>query len=233
MSIESMMLSNHLFLWQRLVLPSVFLGIRFSPQQSYSTMCFIQPSLFHNVLFSKLHKQSDSIQPCHTLWANQLFHVWSSCFLTYIRFYQETSKVVWYSHLFKQFSQCIVIHIVRDFSTVNDVDVDVFLELPCFLHDPMNVGSLISGSSVFSKSSLFIWKFSVHVLPKPNLTDFEHNLASVWNKHNCTVVWAFFGITHFEIGMKTGVFQSCGHCWVFQICWQLSSAFKKHYLLGF
>ena len=69
-----------------------------------------------------------------------------------------------------------------------------FLELTCFLRDPANVGNLISGSSAFSKSSLYIWKFSIHVLLKPSLKDFEHNLTNMWNEDNCTVVWTFFGI---------------------------------------
>ena len=66
-----------------------------------------------------------------------------------------------------------------------------------------------------------IWKSSVHVLLKPSLKDFEHNLTSMQNEHNCTVVWAFFGIALFGIGMKTDLFQLCGHCWVFQICWHI------------
>ena len=71
---------------------------------------------------------------------------------------------------------------------------DVFLELSCFFDDPVDVANLISGSSAFSKASLNIWKFTVHVLLKPGLENFEHYFASVWDKHNCAVVWAFFGI---------------------------------------
>ena len=110
------------------------------------------------------------------------------CFLTCVQVSQETSKVVWYSHLFKNFPQFVVIHIV------NEAEVDVFLEFPCFLYGPMNVANLISGSSVFSKSSLYIWKFSVHVLLKASLKDFEHYLASMWNECKYMVVWTFFGI---------------------------------------
>ena len=76
-------------------------------------------------------------------------------------------------------------------------------------------------SSTFSKSSLNIWKFSVHVLLKPSLEDFEHDLASMWNECNCAVVWTFFGIALVWIGMKSDFFQSCSHCWVFQICWHI------------
>ena len=87
-----------------------------------------------------------------------------------------------------------MIHTVKGFIIVNEAKVDVFLEFPCFLYDPTNVGNLISGSSAFSKSNLYIWKFSVHVLLKPSLKDFEHDHASVWNEYNCTVVLTFFGI---------------------------------------
>ena len=101
------------------------------------------------------------------------------CFLTCIWISQETGKVVWYSHLFKNFPQFVVIHIVKVFSKVNEAEVDVFLEFPCFFYDPRDVGNLISGSSAFSKSSLNIWKFSVHVLLKPSLENFEHYFASM------------------------------------------------------
>ena len=89
--------------------------------------------------------------------------------------------MVWYSHLSKDLTQFVVIHTVKGFSVVNKAEVliDVFLELPCFLHDPTNVSNLISGSSAFSKSSLYTGKFSVHVLQKPSLKNFEHYFASV------------------------------------------------------
>ena len=87
--------------------------------------------------------------------------------------------MVWYSHLFKNVLQFVVIHTVKDVSIVSEAEVDVFLEFPYFLSDPANVGNLISGSSAFSKLSLCICKFSVHILLKPTLKDFEHYLASV------------------------------------------------------
>ena len=90
---------------------------------------------------------------------------------------QETGKEFWYSHLFKNFPQFVVIHTVKGFSVANEAKVDVFLEFPCFFYDSMDVGNLIAGSSVFSKSSLYIRKFSVHVLLKPSLKDFEHYLT--------------------------------------------------------
>ena len=87
--------------------------------------------------------------------------------------------MVWYSHLSQKFPQFIVIHTVKGFGIVNKAEIDVFLELSCFFHDPEDVGNLISGSSAFSKTSLIIWKFSVHVLLKPGLKDFEPDFASL------------------------------------------------------
>ena len=85
-----------------------------------------------------------------------------------------------------------------------------------FFDEPTYVGNLTSDSSAFSKTSLTIWKFTVHVLLKPGLENFEHYFTSVWDECNCKVVQTFFGI-----GMKIDFFQSCGHCWVFQICWHI------------
>ena len=87
--------------------------------------------------------------------------------------------MVWYSHLLKNFPQFVVIHTVKVFGIVNKAELDVFLEFSCFFYDQMDVGNLISGSSGFSKSSLNIWKFSVHLLLKPGLENFEHYFASM------------------------------------------------------
>ena len=87
--------------------------------------------------------------------------------------------MVWYSHFFQNFPQFIVIHTVKGFDIVNKAELDVFLELSCFFYDPTDVGSLISGSSVFSKTSLNIWKFMVDVLLKPGLENFEHYFISM------------------------------------------------------
>ena len=87
--------------------------------------------------------------------------------------------MVWYSHLFQNFPQFIVIHTVKGFGVVNKAKIDVFLEISCFINDPADVGNLISGSSAFSKSSLNICKFMVHVLLKPGLENFEHYFTSV------------------------------------------------------
>ena len=101
------------------------------------------------------------------------------CFLTYTQVSQVTGKVVWYFHLFNNFPQFSVIHRVKAFKVVNEAEVDGLLELPCFFHDPMNAGKLISSSSASSKPSLYMWKFSVHILLKPSLKDFENNLPSM------------------------------------------------------
>jgi len=87
--------------------------------------------------------------------------------------------VAWYSHLLKNFPQFVVIYTVRGFGIVKKTEVDVFLVFSCFFYDPVDVGNLISGSSAFSKSSLNIWKFTVHVLLKPGLENFEHYSASM------------------------------------------------------
>ena len=116
------------------------------------------------------------------------------CFLTCIQISQEAGQVVWYSHLFQNFPQFIVVHTVKGFGIVNKAEIDVFLELSCLFYDPADVGNLISGSSAFSKSSLNICKFLVHVLLKPGLENFEHYFTSVWDECNCAVVWIFFGI---------------------------------------
>ena len=123
--------------------------------------------------------------------------------------------MVCYSHLCKSFPQFVMIHTVKGFSVVNETEV-VFLELPCFLYDPVNVGNLISGSSAFSKLSLHIWKFSVHVLLKPSL-NFEHNLAGIWNKCNYMVIWTFFAfLWNWNESWR---FPVLWNCWVFHICW--------------
>ena len=87
--------------------------------------------------------------------------------------------MVWYSHPFQNFPQFIVIHTVKGFGIVNKAEINVLLELFCFFHDPVDVGNLISGSSAFSKTSLNIWKVTVHILLKPGLENFEHYFISV------------------------------------------------------
>ena len=96
--------------------------------------------------------------------------------------------MVWYSHLFQNFPQFIMIHTVKGFGVVKKAEVDVFLEPSCFFYDPMDVGNLTSDFSAFSKSSLNIWKFTFHVLLKPGLENFEHYFTSVRDESNCVVV---------------------------------------------
>jgi len=112
-----------------------------------------------------------------------------------------------------------MIHTVKCFGIVSKAEIDVFLELFCFFHDPADVGNLISGSSAFSKSSLNILKFMVHVLLKPGFKNFEHYFTSMWDECNCVVVWAFFGIAF--LWDWNEIWPSCGHCWVFHICWHI------------
>src|SRR5574340_1115985 len=100
------------------------------------------------------------------------------CFLTCIQISQEAGQVVWYSHPLENFPQFVVIHTVKGFGIVNQAEIDVFLEFSSFFCDPVDVGHLISGSSAFSKSSLYIWDFSVHILLKPSLKDLATCKAS-------------------------------------------------------
>ena len=136
------------------------------------------------------------------------------CFLTCIQISQEAGKVVWYSHLLKNFPQLVVIHTVKGFDIVNKAETDVFLELSCFFNNPVDVGNLISGSSAFSKSSLNIWKFLVHALLKPSLKTFEHYFDSMWNECNCMLVWTFFGIA---------LLWNWNENWPFPVLWPLLS----------
>ena len=96
--------------------------------------------------------------------------------------------MVWYSHFLKNFPQIVVIHTVKGFGVINKAEVDILLELSCFFHDPTDVGSLISGSSAFSKYSLNIWQFMAHVLLKHGLENFEHYFSSLGDECNCLVV---------------------------------------------
>ena len=96
--------------------------------------------------------------------------------------------MAWYTQLFQSFPEFIVIHTVKAFGIVNKAEIDVFLELSCFFHDPVHIGNLISGSSAFSKTSLNIWKFTVHVRLKPGLEKFERYFASVCDECNFALV---------------------------------------------
>ena len=174
----------------------------------------------------KLNRQGDNIQP----WCIP-FPIWNQsvvpCPVLTVTSWpayrsrpacQDAGQVVRYSYLLKNFPQFIVIHTVKGFGIVSKAEVDVFLELSCFFDDPTDIGNFVSSSCAFSKSSLNIWKFSVHILLKPCLENFECYFASMWDEYNCVLVWTVFGIA-FGIGMETDLFQSYSHCWVFQICW--------------
>ena len=136
------------------------------------------------------------------------------CFLICLQMSQEAGKVVWYSHLLKNFPQFVVIHTVKGFRVFNEAEVHVFLEFFCFFYDPLDVGNLISASCTFSKSSLNIWYFLVPILLKPSLKDFEHYLDSMWNERNCTVVWTFFAIA---------LLWNWNENWHFLVLWPLLS----------
>ena len=144
------------------------------------------------------------------------------CFLTCIQVSQEAGKVVCYSHLFKNFPQFVEIHTVKGFSILNESEVDAFLEFSCFFCDPTDIDNLISG---FSKSSLYIWKSSVHVLVKPSLEDFEHYFASMWNECDCAVVWTWVNeLWEIVRDRDSGVLQSMksqrvGHIWAPEQRW--------------
>ena len=157
------------------------------------------------------------------------------CFLTCIQVSQEADQVVWYSHPLKNFPQFVVIHTVKGFGVVNKPEVDVFLELSCFFDNPMDVGNLISGSSAFSKSSLNIWKFMVHILLKPGLENFEHYFTSMGDECNCVVVWTFFGIA-FLWGWNENWFFSFLFsllCFPNLLAYWVQHFHSQHHLLGF
>ena len=126
-----------------------------------------------------------------------------------------------------------MIHTVKGFGVVNEAEVDVFLELSCFTSDPMDVGNLISGSSVFSKSSLNTWKFMVHVLLKPGLDNFERYFASMWDE--CIVQYFEHCLTlpFFGIGMQTVFSSPVATAEFSKFAGILSTAFWQHHLLGF
>ena len=116
------------------------------------------------------------------------------CFFICIQVSQKMGLVFWYLHLSNNFTQFVVIHSVKGFSSVYEAKVESLAGIPCFLLNPVNVGNLPPGSSAYLKSSLDIWKFLVHVLLKPSLNHLQHILASIWNKCNRIIVWTFFAI---------------------------------------
>ena len=140
--------------------------------------------------------------------------------------------MVWYSHLFQNFPQFIVIHRVKSFGIVNTAEIDVFLELSCFFHDPADVGNLIFGSSAFPKTSLNIRKFMVHILPKPGLENFEHYFTSMWVQlcGSLSILWHCLSLElewklTFSSPVATAEFSKCAGIF--------SAALSQHHLSGF
>ena len=185
--------------------------IDISPGSPDSSLCFIQPGISHDVICKKLHKQGDNIQPWSFLFLilNQSI---VSCPVPTVaswhayRFFR--GQVRWFGIFFKNFPHFALIHTVKGFSVVNEA---VFLELPCFLYDPTDVGNLISGYSAISKSSLYIWKFWFTCFWSLTWRIYP---AGMWNERNCVVVLTFFGIA-----LLWDWNENSGHCWVFQMCW--------------
>ena len=136
------------------------------------------------------------------------------CFLTCIQISQEACQVVWYSHLFQSFPQFFCDPNRQSFGIIKKAEIDVFLELSCFLNDPADVDNLISGSSAFSKTRLNMWKLTVHLLLKPSLENFQHCFTSVWGECNYAVVWAIFGVAFLW---------DWNEYWPFPVLWTLLS----------
>ena len=145
----------------------------------------------------------------------------SCCFLTCVQISQQEGQVVWDSHLFQNLPQFIVIHTVEGFEAVNKAERDVYMELSCFFNDPADVDNLISGSSAFSKTSLNIWKFTVHILLKPGLENFEHYFTSIWGECNWVVVWGFFQISFLWDWNENWPFQVLGPRLNFPNLWHI------------
>ena len=157
---------------------SAYLGLLIFLPAILIPVCALSSPGFHIMHFAcKLNMQGDDIQPrCTPFPTSPLFiYNFNCCFLTCIHISQKAGQVEWYSQLLKNFPQFFVIHTVKGFGRVNKAEIDIFLELSCFFDHPTDVGNFISGSSsAFSKSSLYIWKFLVHILLEPSLEDFEH-----------------------------------------------------------
>ena len=169
--------------------------IEISPSHLGSSLCFFQPSVLIMYSAYKLNKQG----AIYSL--DVLLFLFGTSLLFHVQLLPDLN--IGFS---RGWSGGLIFPSLSEFSTIswdphcqrlwhsNKAEIDVSLEFSCFLHDPEDVGNLMSGSSAFSKSSLNIWKFTVHVLLKPGLENFEHYFTRVWDECNCVVVWAFFGI---------------------------------------
>ena len=187
----------------------------FSPAILIPSCVSSSPAFLMMYAAYKLNKQDDNIQPWHTpfLICNQSVVPWPVLTVVSWPLRGRSGALVFPS--LEEFSiVCGDPHSQTLIVIVNKGEVDVFLELSCFFHDPADVGNLISGSSAFSKTSLYIWKFTVHVLLKPGLENFEHYFTSMWDECNCAVVWAFFVIAFLWDWNEN---------WPFPILWPLLS----------
>ena len=167
----------------------------------------------------KLNKQGDNIQPLcipFLIWNQSVVPCPVLTVASWPAYRFLRRQVRWSGILIsKNFPQLFCDPHSQRLWHINKAEVDIFLELSCFFDDPMDVGKLISGSSAFSKSSLNIWKFTVHVLLKPGLENFTLlacEINAIVQQFEHSLAMPFFGT-----GMKTDLFQSCGHCWVFHI----------------
>ena len=183
----------------------------------------------------KLNKQGESIQP----WCTP-FTIWNQsivpCLVLTVASwpaYRFLRRQVRWSGILKNFPQFVGIHAFKSFSLVNEVEVDVFLEFPCFFYAPTDASNLISGSSAFAKTSLNIWKFSVHVLLKPSLEICEHYSASMWDECNCAYFEHSLALPFFGTRMKTDLFQFCGPAESSKYAGILSTGLSQYHLLGF
>ena len=154
------------------------------------------------------------------------------CLLTWIQISQESDQVAWYSHLLKNFPQFVVIHTVKGSSIVNEAKVDVFLEFSYFFYNKTDVGNLISGSFVFSKSSLNIWKISVHVLLNPRLENFRHYFSRVLDECNCVFEHSL-ALPFLRLEWKLTFSSPVTTAELSSFADILSAALSQHHLLGF
>ena len=155
------------------------------------------------------------------------------CFLTCIQISQEAGEMVWYSHLLKNFLQLVVIHTVKGFSIVSEAEGDIFLEFSCFLCEPADVGSLFSASSVSSKSSFNIWKFSVHVLLKPSLESLSITLLHVKWVQLCSSLKILWHCLSLSLEWKLNFSSLVAIPEFSKFAGILSAALSQHHVLGF
>ena len=187
---------------------------------------------------SKLNKQGDNIQNWRTP-----FPIWNQSVVPRpvltvaswpaYRFLKRQVKWSGYSHLLKNFPQFVVIHTVKGFGIVNKAEIDVFLEFSCFFHDPVDAGNLISGSSAFSKTSLNIWKFTVHVLLKPGLENFEHYFTSVRWVQLCSSLSILWHCLSLGLEWKLTFSSRVVTAEFSKFAGILSAALSQHHLSGF